>query len=432
MKKTMSVLLALTLLLGVFAATQSLAAMAAPGDPGALSAEVKLYAGRYDTATKVFTPLAAGEAIKQGEDIAVRIAPNTNYLVGASRYIVMFDKALFTVVGSGTAAFTVNSDKNNIDYDSGATLPGYTGNYYYDFACTGFAGTTVDNINWPASFSPTDREKYKAVAVGTQASSNAFNGGNPEVLAGNWLFQFRLKATQDISAGTAQIWMDSKWFRSNTNTGVEGYISKCLEGQLASSAGNNYSFNYNFTGANIRLPLSGNQVIPTTSPTTTPAGTTKTATTSPAGSTTVSPGSSTTNPGDTAASTDLTLSTAAPATTAEPVKVPQQDLDTAVDKAGIANWDGNMANLTPEQKDAVKGYLAENGKNVEARDDGFYYVETTVPGATATNADGSPVETESSTEDGITRSQKRNIIIAIIIAVLGIAGVAGMLARKKK
>ena len=78
MKKTMSLLLALTLLLGVFAATQSLAAMAAPGDPGALSAEVKLYAGRYDTATKVFTPLAAGEAIKQGEDIAVRIAPNTN------------------------------------------------------------------------------------------------------------------------------------------------------------------------------------------------------------------------------------------------------------------------------------------------------------------------------------------------------------------
>ncbi len=430
MKKTMAVVFVLTLMVSIIAAAQSLTAIAAPGDASALSAEVKLYAGRYNTSTKVFTPLKAGEMIKQGEDIAVRIAPKTDYLVGASRYVVMFDKAFFTIVGGANSAFTVNSDKNNIDLDSRATLPGYSGNYYYDFACTGFAGTTSANINWPAKFLPTDKEKYQAVAVGTQASSNAINGGYPEILAGNWLFQFRLKATQDINADAAQIWMDSSWFRSNSNTGAECYIAKCLEGQLASSAGNNYNFNYNFTGANIRLALTVNQVIPTTAPTTNPPSTSD-ATTKP-GMTTTSIAGQTTKPGDMAASTDMTQSTAAPATTAEPVKVPQQDLDAAVDKAGIKDWDGNMANLTPEQKEAVQGYLEENGKDVEARDDGFYYVETTVPGDTATNADGSPLATDSSADDGVTRSQKTIIIIATVTAVFGTAAIAVILARKKK
>ena len=109
-KKLLGILMALALVFNLFA----VAAVAAPGDPDTLSADVNLLVGRYNTTTKVFTPLAPGETIAATEIIAIRIVPTTDYLVGASNYVVMFDKDLFTVMGTNTAAFTANSDKTNI------------------------------------------------------------------------------------------------------------------------------------------------------------------------------------------------------------------------------------------------------------------------------------------------------------------------------
>lgn len=258
-KKILSLLMAIALVVNIFA----LIAVAAPGDPDALDAKVELVAGRYNTTTKVFTPLVIGETVAANENIAVRIIPTSNYLVGASNYVVMFDKTLFSVMGSNSAAFTVNTDKANIQQNDETMeyelLPGYKGNYYYDFACTNFTGlTTIPDENWPASFAAGERyDVYKAIVARTQTGLSSYNGGNPEVLPGEWLFQFRLKAVSDLVIGTnARIWTDARWFKSGNNPGVEGSIPKCLTGQLSASANSDYNFNFNFNDADIRLPLS--------------------------------------------------------------------------------------------------------------------------------------------------------------------------------
>jgi len=225
-----------------------------------LSADVDLLVGRYNTTTQVFTPLAPGETILLNEIIAVRIVPTSDYLVGASSYVVMFDKTLFTVQGSNKSAFIVNTNTANIDYNTITTMPGYTGNHYYDFTCTGYAGSTaIPDGSWPASFVAGERyDVYKAIKVNTQVDQNSLTGGYPEVLPGNWLFQFRLKANQDLVVGTdARIWMDARWFRTATNSGVDGYITKCNSGQLSSAGSNVYAFNFDFSGADIHLALPG-------------------------------------------------------------------------------------------------------------------------------------------------------------------------------
>jgi len=108
----------------------------------------------------------------------------------------MYDKTLFTVQGTNKAAFIVNTDTAHIDFDNVMTLPGYTGNYYYDFVCTGYSGSTaIPDSSWPAGFAAGERyDVYKAIKCGTQADSNSLLGGYPGILPGDWLFQFRLKA----------------------------------------------------------------------------------------------------------------------------------------------------------------------------------------------------------------------------------------------
>ncbi len=179
-------------------------AYAVLGDGDELSVDFNLIVGRYNTTTQVFTPLAIGETIAQNEIITVRIVPQSDYLVGTTSFVIMFDKVKFTVQGSNKAAFTVNTDPDHIDYENITTLPGYTGNHYYDFACSGYSGTTnIADNQWPASFAAGERyDVYKAIKVFTYADSNSPNGGWPELLPGTWLFQFRLKANQNIIVGT--------------------------------------------------------------------------------------------------------------------------------------------------------------------------------------------------------------------------------------
>jgi hypothetical protein len=225
-----------------------------------ISADLNLEVGWYNSTTKVFTPLTPGETISMNDIIAVRIIPTTDYLAGASSFVIMFDKTLFTVQGSNTAAFIANTDVNHIDLNVPTSLPGYSGNHYYDFACTGFSGSTnIPDGSWPASFAAGEKfDVYKAIKVGTQVDGNNLLGGYTEVIPGNWLFQFRLKANANIIVGTdARIWMDARWFRSSTNTTADGRIPKCLPGNLGSSASTIYPFNFDFSGADIKLSLPG-------------------------------------------------------------------------------------------------------------------------------------------------------------------------------
>jgi len=221
----------------------SFSAYADLGDGNQLSMDFKLVVGRYHTTTQVFTPLALGEEILANQIITVRIIPNNDFWAGATSFVVMFDNAKFTLISSDKAAFTVNNVNN-----------------YYANSCTDYSGqTTIPDANWPASFAAGERyDVYKAIKFGTLV-----DGGAPEYLPGPtpdvpgiWLFQFRIRATHNIVVGTnARIWMDTRWYQSSTNPGVEGYIFKCTDPNNNTIGGTNFSFDFDFTEADIMLAL---------------------------------------------------------------------------------------------------------------------------------------------------------------------------------
>jgi len=237
-KRFLSIALALTLLVNVFA----IGASAVLNDGNELSANLALQVGWLSSDGTTFTPLTIGETLKTNDVITVRICPQTDFLVGASYYVTMFDKLDFSVVGANKGAFTPNAD-----------------NTYFNQTASGYAGSTnIPDANWPATFGATENYTvYKAIKAGTTADSNSPNGGLPSLLPGTWLFQFKLKVLKDIPVGSnARIWMDSRWVRSPANTTADGYFAKCLSGQ-ASSAGQStiYNFSVDTTNADITLPL---------------------------------------------------------------------------------------------------------------------------------------------------------------------------------
>ena len=210
-KKFLSVFLSLVLLLNISAVLT----VAAPGDPEAVAVNAALKVGRLSG--DVFTPLSVGETIAKDEIITVRISPKTDFLAGASSYVVMFDKNAFALDGAPSAAFTANSE-----------------NTYYNTVCSGHNGFNLPAAAWPATFVGGEKDLYNAVRVTTTLKS----GTSPAVIPGDWLFSFGLKALKNINSGDdARIWMDARWFRSSgTATNLPAFIMKCEDGTLAAKA----------------------------------------------------------------------------------------------------------------------------------------------------------------------------------------------------
>jgi hypothetical protein len=242
-KKLLGLLLALTLVLN----TLAIGVSAELGDGNQLSANLTLQVGKLSGTT--FTPLTANDTLKVNDVITVRICPQTDFLVGSSYYVVMFDKTYFKVVGANKAAFTAN-----------------TANTFYDQTADGYAGSTnIPSTSWPASFGATENYNvYTAIKVGNLADSNSNNGGYPSLIPGDWLFLFKLTVQKDIPAGTcARIWMDSRWFRSPGNPSADAYFAKCNDGDASSSGQSTvYNFNIDATIADLKLPLRDGIIYP--------------------------------------------------------------------------------------------------------------------------------------------------------------------------
>jgi len=241
-------LLGIALVLAIVLNALAIGASAVLGDGNQLSANLTLQVGKLSGTT--FTPLTASDTLKANDVITVRICPQTDFLVGSSYYVAMFDKTYFKVVGANKAAFTAN-----------------TANTFYDQTADGYAGSTnIPSTSWPASFGATENYNvYTAIKVGNLADSNSNNGGYPNLIPGDWLFQFKLTVQKDIPAGTnARIWMDSRWFRSPSNTTVDGYFAKCNDGDASSSGQSTiYNFMIDTSKADIKLPLGGAPVLST-------------------------------------------------------------------------------------------------------------------------------------------------------------------------
>jgi len=191
-------------------------------------------------------PMPAGTPLHANDIITVRVAPTTDFFAGGCKIIVMFTTAYLQIQGANKAAFTVNTE-----------------NSYYSTSCSDYTGTTtqIPVGSWPAALKPVPTgdgsfNSNTAVSWTTQSV-----GKYPSHMPGTWLFSFDLKVLQNITAGSgAKVWMDSRWFKSSTNTTGAASINKNLDNSKLTSVGTSaaYPFTFDFTEANISLEPSAN------------------------------------------------------------------------------------------------------------------------------------------------------------------------------
>ncbi len=229
----------------------AIAASASLGDGNELSADIDLQVGTFSAG--VFTPFTTtagspGQTLNTGDVITVRICPKSDFYCGASRYIVMFDKNYFQIVGANKDAFIPN-----------------TANTFYAGvapAVNGWGGTTnfPSSAAWPAALVTEGAfDIYTAVLV----YNNVVGTANAKLLPGDWLFQFNLTVKKTITAGNdARILMDSRWFRNTTYVSGQAYFNKCTGADQACSTGTSkYDFNIDLAGADLHLPLAKRSTI---------------------------------------------------------------------------------------------------------------------------------------------------------------------------
>jgi len=244
-RKLLSIALAFALIANILA----IGATAVIGDGNELSVDVNLELGWQNGTT--FTPLMPGEELQMGDVITVRICPTNDFWVGVTRYIVMYTKSMFKVVGNGKAAFTPNYD--NPFYAEVAS--NYSG-------ATGTSGAGVPTVGWPpAMLTDGTFDEYTAVAVSNNAATTSPNGGYPGIMnSGEWLFRFDLQVQQDITdASQARIWMDDEWLAGPSYINGAMYFAKCTGPDQLAALGSAtlYQYEMDLTEADLTLPLAG-------------------------------------------------------------------------------------------------------------------------------------------------------------------------------
>lgn len=430
MKKALSFILAFTLVFSVVAFSRVLNVSAALDDGKKLSVNVDLEIGTKSGDT--FTPIAKGQTYKAGDILTVRIIPKSDFLCGSSSYVAMFDKSYFSIVGTNTKAFTVNKTNN-----------------YYAQSGVGFSGSTIipsTAFAWRL-FEPSENHTvYQAVKASVQANSNSANGGHPEVISGEWIFQFDLTVLKAIGKdANARIWMDARWFRVPGNTTVDGYFAKCEKETDLSSSGSStiYDFKYDFSGADKKLPLADEQ--PTTVPVTNPD------TTLP------------TKPGETTTEKPSVESTTRPTTTRTEIvtdkdgsKVTEKDKDGSTaykttvvyetvarteivtDKDGSKVTEKDAAGSTVYKTTVVyekvvgtEYVTGEDGSKIFVTDEaGSTVYETTLIYETV-DEDGNVMDKPDAEKKNVT-TKKAIIIVVIIAALFGVAVLVIKIFGKKK
>ena len=246
--KTVKRLLSFALVLAMALNFLAISSSAELGDGNGLTVEFKLEAGKINS-NGDFVPLAPGEAIKKDDIITIRSYAKADYLTGAHCYVWMYDKEAFTIVGLNAACYTGNPD-----------------NIFVTHYSTHVTGTHfIPSTHWPknAGFTMGEHEDhtvYNAHKAQFQVSSNATAGGVPGPLDDPWLMSYQLQANKDLEPGTARVWMDSRWYRTDANRGGQGYIPKYPDPNVPcslqnSGAANNYDFEFDCSQADLMLPL---------------------------------------------------------------------------------------------------------------------------------------------------------------------------------
>jgi len=196
----------------------------------------------YKTVNGSLTPITSARA---GDIITVTVTPATNFFCGSSRYIVMYDKNFYTIVGSSNTAFTANTE-----------------NTYYQNTVTSFSGVTTQPLTWPATFVSGENTIYNYTVTLFNAGSGSLNGGYPTVINdGKWLFSFKLQVNAGAT-GSGRIFMDNRWTRNASYPTGSQYFYWCADGTTLSAAGSStMDFNADFSLADRTVSLDTSKIV---------------------------------------------------------------------------------------------------------------------------------------------------------------------------
>lgn len=181
-----------------------------------------VYGAVLNTYKNVDGQLIPVTAAAAGDTITVTVTPATNFYCAGSRFVVMYDKNFYTLLGNNSSAFTAN-----------------TANNYYMNTVTSFNGTVSHPPeSWPSTFTGGENALYNYITTAYYAGAESANGGFPNIMNdGQWLFSFRLKVNTG-AAGTGRIFMDHRWTKTDTNsTGIQ-YFNVCANETVPNTAGN--------------------------------------------------------------------------------------------------------------------------------------------------------------------------------------------------
>ncbi len=135
--------------------------------------------------------------VQQGDVITVRMTSKTNFYVGSSLFIFMYDSDFYELVGSGKDAFTLNYEDS------------YIGGINAKYS----AVTNSDILPWPDGL---DKSTYNAIQIAIDPTVAADNYNAEPMDGKTWMVEFKLKV-KDTAEGEGTIYMDNAWTRTSDN-----------------------------------------------------------------------------------------------------------------------------------------------------------------------------------------------------------------------
>ncbi len=137
------------------------------------------------------------DIVQHGDLITVRMTSKTNFSVGSSLFIFMYDADFYELQGSGKDAFTLNYDDS------------YIGGINAKYS----AVTNSSSLPWPSG---ADSTTYNAIQIAIDPTVTA-DDFNCEPMDGKtWMVEFKLKV-KDTATGEGTIYMDNSWTRTPDN-----------------------------------------------------------------------------------------------------------------------------------------------------------------------------------------------------------------------
>ena len=137
------------------------------------------------------------DIVQQGDVITVRMTSKTNFYVGSSLFIIMYDSSFYELVGTGKDAFTLN----------------YEDSYIKGINAKYSAVTNSDVLPWPDGL---DSSTYNAIQIAIDPTVTATDYNCEPMDGKTWMVEFKLKV-KDTAEGEGTIYMDNAWTRTPDN-----------------------------------------------------------------------------------------------------------------------------------------------------------------------------------------------------------------------